>query len=204
MRILLCLTLLLGLATARAQGERNPFAAQRAPDGAPAHVTAPRLPDVRPGPYLPPPPPLPTPPSATPPSRSPSSEGNTGGSAVPAKPGAFLSRENIEAARQRCRVGLESHAPLRVPATGAQLRVALKIDGGPGCVKALQSDAAWLHADLDETRVVVRALANPGPARRARVFIANVGTSLSLQVEQDAAPGMTSVDAPGGPGGSSE
>jgi hypothetical protein len=207
MRILLCLTLLLGLATARAQGERNPFAPPRAPDGAPAHVTAPRLPDVRPGPYLPPPPSLPPPLSATPQSRSPSSEGNTGGSAVPAvpaKPGAFLSRENIEAARQRCRVGLESHAPLHVPATGAQLRVALKIDGGPGCVKALQSDAVWLHADLDETRVVVRALANPGPARRARVFIANVGTSLSLQVEQDAAPGMSSVDASGGPGGSSE
>jgi hypothetical protein len=200
MRTLLCLTLLLCLATARAQGERNPFVAPRTPDSTSVRTPAPRLPDVRPGPYLPPPPPS----LATPLPRPPSSEDSAGAPAAPAKSGAFLSRENIEAARQRCRVSLESHAPLRVPAAGAQLRVTLKIEGGPGCVKALQSDAVWLRADLDETRVVVQALANSGPARRARVFIANVGTSLSLQVEQDAAPGVSSTDAPEGSGGPSD
>ncbi len=190
MRTILLIALLLGLGTAQAQGERNPFLGQRTlektPEKAPAAAL--RLPDVRPGPYLPPPPDASQAPrGALPP--APAANPREVETATPASatPGAFLSRESIEAARQRCRVDLETRSPLRVAATGGPAQASLKIEGGPGCVKALQSDASWVRADLEGTRVALQIDANPGAARRATLYIANVGVSLSLQVEQDAA-----------------
>lgn len=183
MRILLTLVLLLALAPARAAGERNPFVAPGAP------AAAPRLPDIRPGPYLPAPalaPALPPPsPSAAPPAPSAAPDA---GAAPAGTGGAFLSREDIEAARQRCRVSLDSSETFRAGAAGAHWRIELRVEGGPGCVKALQSSAEWLRADLEGTRLVLQAAPNAGTARSATVFIANVGTSLSLHIEQDGAP----------------
>lgn len=192
MRVFPAFLLLLSLTFAVSAEPRNPFDATTPAPQAGAPPSIPKLPDVRPGPYLPLPPdtrpegiPAPAPVPALPAPQEPTPAASLD-SAAPA-PGAFPTRESLEAARRRCRVSFaEKPAVLRARAQGERLQVVLRIEGA-SCVQALQSDQPWVDVDREGAVVSVTVAPNDtDEVRHARIFIANVGTSLSVELEQEA------------------
>lgn len=97
---------------------------------------------------------------------------------------AFLSREEIEATRSRCKVSLAGGAQVRLPAFEAEQTI--RLDGGQGCLKAVSADVSWLDirtSGSDELLLIAQDNDDAAP-RRGEVTVVTPNRTFVLFVRQ--------------------